>query len=277
MAKINIYSSDWCDMVFESKNREYGAFTMRNSSSRRHLIALILSVLIFLLATSAPAILKVINPAKKKAKDESVRMLDNIKLDKPKKNEADEVKDNVEPTPPLKTTIRFTPPVIKPDDQVNDEEQIKTQDEVNKTNIAISIADVQGSNEEGAVDIADLQKTSDKQLTDDETHEEPLTIVEQKAEFPGGEEALMQYLHDNLKYPAVAAENDIQGKVILRFIVNKSGTIADVQVLRGIGGGCDEEAVRVVRSMPHWKPAKQNGRSVRYYFILPVVFQLQER
>jgi protein TonB len=104
---------------------------------------------------------------------------------------------------------------------------------------------------------------------------EIFTIVEEQPEFPGGEESLMKFLQSNVKYPQLAKESNIQGTVYVQFVVEPSGSVSTVKVLRGIGGGCDEEAVRVVKNMPSWKPGKQRGKSVRVYFNLPIKFILQ--
>lgn len=104
---------------------------------------------------------------------------------------------------------------------------------------------------------------------------EIFTVVESMPEFPGGMGELMTYLSKNIKYPALAKESGIQGRVFINFVVEIDGRITDVKVLRGIGGGCDEEAVRVVQSMPKWKPGKQRGKPVRVSYNLPVKFTLQ--
>jgi protein TonB len=106
--------------------------------------------------------------------------------------------------------------------------------------------------------------------------EQPIFIVvESMPEFPGGMEMMMKYLRENLKYPHLAKETNIQGRVFISFVVEVDGCISDVTVLRGIGGGCDEEAVRVVQNMPKWNPGKQRGIPVRVRFNLPVKFTLQ--
>ena len=105
--------------------------------------------------------------------------------------------------------------------------------------------------------------------------EEVFKSVEEQPEFPGGTAKLLEYVQKNLKYPMMARESDIQGRVFVGFIVEKDGSITNVQVLRGIGGGCDEEAVRVVQSLPKFKPGKQRGNPVRVQYTLPIVFKLQ--
>jgi protein TonB len=100
------------------------------------------------------------------------------------------------------------------------------------------------------------------------------TYVEQMPEFPGGENALMEFLRKNLHYPATAREQGVEGRVIVRFVVNEAGLISEISILRDIGSGCGAEAVRVVKMMPKWKPGKQNGKPVKTYYTLPVMFQL---
>jgi protein TonB len=104
---------------------------------------------------------------------------------------------------------------------------------------------------------------------------EIFTVVESMPEFPGGEGAMMAFIARNIKYPTFAREGGIQGRVFVNFVVEPSGMVSNVRVLRGIGGGCDEEAVRVVESMPKWTPGKQRGKAVRVSFNLPVRFTLQ--
>ena len=100
-------------------------------------------------------------------------------------------------------------------------------------------------------------------------------VVEEMPEFPGGAAKMMEYIQKNIKYPMMARESDIQGRVFVNFVVEPNGEISNVEVLRGIGGGCDEEAVRVVKSMPNWKPGKQRGSAVRCAFTVPIIFKLQ--
>ena len=172
----------------------------------------------------------------------------------------------------LKSSIKFTAPVITADENVADDEEIKTQEEMTQTSINISIADVQGVDTEDAQDIADFQEV----IAEPEPEEEkPFEAVEQMPQFPGGDAALMKYISSNLNYPTVAAENGIQGRVILRFVVSKTGSIENIQVLRSPDPSLEKEAIRVVKSMPKWVPGKQNGVNVPVYFTLPVTFKLQ--
>lgn len=105
--------------------------------------------------------------------------------------------------------------------------------------------------------------------------EEIFLIVENQPEFPGGDVGRLKYLRDNIKYPQLAKETGIQGSVYITFVVEPDGRVSNVQVVRGIGGGCDEEAIRVVKNMPKWKPGSQRGRNVRVRFSMPIKFTLQ--
>lgn len=130
----------------------------------------------------------------------------------------------------------------------------------------------------------DMDMDEDAEIPDEipEPEEEPepevekiYDIVQEPAEFPGGMAGLYKYLGENIKYPSMAKEAGIQGRVFVNFVVNKDGSISDVKILRGIGGGCDEEAIRVVKKMPKWKPGKQQGKAVKQRYNLPVVFKLR--
>jgi protein TonB len=110
----------------------------------------------------------------------------------------------------------------------------------------------------------------------EEEEEEIFVVVENQPEFPGGQAAMMKFLSENIKYPVIAQENGIQGRVICNFVVERDGSITDVQVVRGVDPSLDKEAVRVIQSMPRWKPGMQRGKPVRVRFTLPVVFRLQQ-
>ena len=195
-------------------------------------------------------------------------------LEEPEVKQEELVKpvEQIAPPPQLKSTIKFTAPVIKKDEEVADEDELKSQDELTESKVQISIADVKGNNELEGADIADLQEVITQAP---EKKEEPYTMVEQMPQFPGGPAELMKYISKNLRYPAIAQENGIQGRVILRFVVTAEGNVEDVQVLRSLDPYCDKEAVRVVQSLPKWIPGKQNGRNVPVYYTCPIVFRLQ--
>lgn len=270
-SKINIFSDEWCDLVFESRNQSYGGYILRKLSSRRHMTALIIALALTIIAVSIPSIVKSIRPAVKE-KDVSVRTMTDIKLDKPKEN-VDELIKELPPPPPLKNVIKFTAPVIKPDEEVAEEEEPKMQQEVVESKAAIGTINFDKGTDDPTAEMPDVMPTEDQQIVEEKV--EPYLVVEQMPDFPGGESELYKYLQETIKYPPLAREAGIQGTVYVKFVVNKSGKISDVVILRGIGGGCDEEAVRVVQAMPDWKPGRQNGLPVPVYFTLPVKFILK--
>ncbi|MEI7595793.1 MAG: TonB family protein [Bacteroidota bacterium] len=264
----NIYSYDWCEIVFEEKNKEYGAYDLRLHSSKRHVKALVIAIVFFTLAILSPIIIKSVMPEKKEAMTEVTSLLD-VKMDKPKDQE-NKVIENT-PPPELKSSIKFTPPVIRPDEEVT--EEMKSQEELTKTDVSISIADVKGNDDGTGVDISELNQNTT--IADEAVAAEVFTVVEQMPEFPGGQEDLYKYLGENIKYPEIAKQSGISGRVFVSFVVEPNGSVSNIKILRGIGGGCDEEAVRVIKGMPKWKSGKQNGKPVRVSFNLPVNFQLQ--
>jgi protein TonB len=266
--KTNIFNDAWCAIVFEDRNQDYGAFQLRKSSSGRHLFALVITSFIFCLAIISPGLIKKAIPERKEKMVE-VTALSDLKLEEKKAEQPKEVFIDVPPPPPLRSTIKFTAPVITRDEEVPETEIIKTQEEVTKSEVKISIADIKGSEEEDAVDIADLNQ----EIVDDKS--EPYVIVEQMPEFPGGMDALHSYIARNMKYPQIASENGISGRVFVTFVVNTNGQLTDIEVVRGISHECDAEAVRVIKSMPKWIAGRQNGIPVRVKFTVPIIFVLQ--
>lgn len=256
--KVDIYTDDWCNMVFDGRNKDYGAFEDRQKAPKRHTLALIIAVSVFTVAVSAPVLIKALAPVRK-MRNVEVTSLADIKLEKPLEEIAPPP-----PPPPVQNLVKFTPPEVTNEEVT---EEVKTIDELKETKAQISITDVAGNTNDN-VDVADLKVVEEK--------EEPLTFVEQMPEFPGGIDAMMKYLGTNIKYPSIAQEMGISGKVVLQFVVDKHGKIGNIKVIRTLGAGCDEEAIRVVKSMPSWKPGRQNGKEVPVFFTLPVFFQLKE-
>lgn len=113
------------------------------------------------------------------------------------------------------------------------------------------------------------------EIEDEDDTAQIIEFPDKSAEFPGGLEALYKYLSENIKYPYIASQIGVQGKVLLRFVVEKNGSISQIEIARGIGSGCDDEAVRVVEGMPNWKPGRKKGLPVRTRFVLPIIFKLK--
>ena len=271
MAKVDLSSLEWCDLIFNGKNKAYGAYKMRENSPRRHNIAVILVIVIALIGFSIPTLIKMATPKQKEVMTE-VTTLSQLEEPEVKQEEMKRVEPVAPPPPALKSSIKFTAPVIKKDEEVRDEDEIKSQTELTETKVAISIADVKGNDEANGKDIADLKQV----VTQAEPEPEKVfDMVDQMPTFPGGQQELMSYLGKNIKYPTIAQENGTQGRVIIQFVVERDGSITDVRVARGVDPYLDKEAVRVVKSMPKWIPGKQNGKAVRVKFTVPVMFRLQ--
>ncbi|MDR1882473.1 MAG: TonB family protein [Prevotella sp.] len=273
---IRLNSAEWCDVVFEGKNKQYGAYRLRQSSSKRHIVAFLV---VFLFAAFVSALPGLVNEIKKFAQSQSGPMdeayeMSNIPVEQEIPEENIIKQETAPPPPPLKSTVKFVPPTIAKDEEVADDKMIG-QEEIQETKIQISVADVKGTDDKHGIDIAELREH--KQIVEEKPVEEkPFVTVEQMPSFPGGETEMYKFIADNLKYPVVAQESGIHGRVTLRFVVTKTGVISDVTVIRGFDPSCDKEAVRVIKAMPKWIPGKQNGLNVPVYFTLPVIFRLQQ-
>ena len=277
MAKIDLISRDWTEMVFEGRNKEYGAYRLRKNAGKRNLYSLItifiaalaiwggISLVKFVesrtktVAQTSVAELSVLNQPKKKAE---VKQQQKVKLEQPEK-----VVERV------KSSVKFTAPVIKKDDEVKPEDELKTQDELMNTKTAIGALDVKG-NDDANGEVLKLKEAVAQPEPKPEV-EKVFDVVEQMPSFPGGPSALMEWLSNNVKYPVVAQENGVQGRVVVSFVVERDGSITDVKVVRGVDPSLDKEASRVVKAMPRWIPGKQNGSAVRVKYNVPVAFRLQ--
>jgi periplasmic protein TonB len=261
----DIFSDEWCDLIFDGKNKEYGAYDHRKKSNPRHFVAFVLSVFLFLLASFFPVIMHVIVPQQRETMV-TVTTLSDIKLDKPK--EPENILKEIPPPPPIRNTIKFTPPVIKPDEAVNDEEEPKMQKEVIEQKAAVGTVDFSKGTDDVAAPIA---KQAEK-ITED--NDKPFLVAEKMPQFPGGEIEMMKFINENLKYPARAQEAGVMGKVVVNFVVGRDGKITNIKIVRGIGAGCDEEAIRVLEKMPPWTPGEMGGKAVPVYFTFPITFRL---
>ena len=274
MSKINLTSNEWNNLVFEGRNKKYGAYDMRKNSNNRHIKALVIVLALALFAFFLPKLVKTIIPKKleEELKMTEVTALSNLP---PAETPPEEVKPMYEellpPPPPLKSTIKFTAPVIKKDHEVAEEHEIKDQQEVIKSDLQISIADVKGTNEKDGKDIAELKEVIQAPAVAKDT---TFVTVEQMPQYPGGEAEMRKYIAKTLKYPRVAEENGIEGRVTVRFVVTKTGDVNGVEVIKGVDQYLDKEAVRVIASMPKWIPGKQNGISVNVYYVAPIVFKM---
>ena len=283
MSKIDLASREWCDLVFEGRNREYGAYRARANKGKFQLRALIF-VLILIAAIIAFLIAKnAVEAAIEKNRaleGDMVTELSQLKKEEPKKEEKkkepelkyEEPKEKVK----VKASIEFTVPKIVDDDKIDHSKELKTQDEVTKSSFAIASQDYAGDGE-GGINIDDLKDNQTAGGTSTPKEEEVVdnALVEVQASYPGGEAALIAFISKNLVYPQIAVEQDLQGTVILRFRVNADGTVGDIIVKKSLSRECDQAAADVVKKLKRFIPAKQQGHPVPVWFTLPIRFQLQ--
>lgn len=282
MSKIDLVSRGWCDLVFEGRNKEYGAYRMRARSGSRNLRALIF--LILLLAAIGVIVVAnmVVSELSKKNSiaDETGLEMQQLKKEEPKKKEEKKIEIKYEEQKveqvKVKASMKFDVPKIDDDSNVTEDNQVKSQDKVSKSNISIAAQDYAGDGK-GGINIDDLKDNQRAGGTDAPKEEEVLAneIVEVQAAFPGGEAALLRYVSEHLVYPSIAQEQDLQGVVILRFRVEKDGSIGQIVIKKGLSKECDEAAAKVVASLPRFTPARQQGHPVPVWFTLPVRFRLQ--
>ncbi|MCM1005722.1 MAG: energy transducer TonB [Prevotella sp.] len=292
---VNLTSKKWRDIVFEGKNKDFGAYQLRQKSFKFHLWA-ILGILA-LMAVVGLSVWGYISYQRAKAEAEEAAKgadMTAAQIDAQVEEVEEEDEDieveyeepEIEEEPLVEEVATQAIVDIAFVEEPDPEKQVKTVDDIMANEATIST-----KNQEGTVDpSAILNKT--ETFTPPPAPEpkvEPVpevkkpepekifTAVEQSASFPGGQGALSSWLGKNLRYPELAAQNNIEGRVIVQFVVEKDGSITDIKVARGVDKDLDKEAVRVVRKMPKWQPGKNNGIAVRSQFTLPVNFKLEQR
>jgi protein TonB len=259
MAKNKERAPDFDEIVFESRNKEYGAYRLRKKYHRNLFIAMIIGILIISTAIIAPYInAKALENKQKRAERQVEIKMENL----------DQPQENVEPPPPPPPppqeqveVLKYVPPVvvdsIKPEDV---HQQLMTADQ----------AQIEVKNEDVTV-VEEVQE----EVQEEEEPQEVFVVVEEMPSFPGGDKALFDFIYANIQYPEIAKENNIQGKVILKFCVTYKGGVDQVQVIKPVDPSLDNEAVRVIKMLPAWKPGKQSGKPVNVWYTVPVTFQLK--
>ena len=248
------------EIVFKNRNKEYGSYVLRKKYRRYLTISLIIGLLVIMSAAAYPLINAYLNKEKllrEKEKSVTAEMLNMPKEDLPPPPPP--------PPPPeaLVEKVKFTAPKVVEDTNV--ESDFGKQDLLNQ----------KGNTEVPSEEVQVEEKEVKTQVIEQKVEAEVFLIVEEPPTFPGGDAALYKWLGENLKYPEEAKELGIQGRVFVSFVVEPDGSTSNVVVKRGIGGGCDEEAIRIVKAMPKWAAGKQRGQPVRVQFNLPIKFTLQ--
>ena len=277
MARIDLIDNGWVDLVFEGKNQAYGAYQLRKNTGARNLKALITMFVIFAII-AAIVIAKVSIENYIAAQNAAIEADVDLQSLAEKKEAKVEKKDEPEPekieVERVKSSVAFTVPEIKKDNEVKEDQEMKSQEELQETNTAIGAFNVEG-NDETAGEVLKAKEVIAEPEPPKVEETKVFDVVEQMPSFPGGQGALMQWLASNIKYPVVAEENGVQGRVVCTFVVERDGSITDVKVVRGVDPSLDKEAVRVLKQMPSWIPGKQNGSAVRVKYTVPVTFKLQ--
>ena len=253
---------DFDEIVFEHRNKQYGAYELRKRYNRNMNIAFLIAMGVVVLAVGLPTIAKYFDNS---AEEVLVKVTDVTLSDVPPPEDEPPIPPPPEePEPIVQEMIKFTPPEIV--EEVVEEDIPPPVEVTEDTKV--------GDKDQEGEKILDLPEETGTGITEDDASK-VFTIVEQQPHFPGGDEKLFEYLKKNMKYPQIAKEAHLSGTVHITFIVESSGQITDVKALRGLGGGLTEEAIRVVKAMPAWDAGRQNGRSVRVQCTLPVKFVLQ--
>ena len=283
MAKdVDLTSREWCEIVFEGKNKDFGAYKLRESSPARHTKAIV-SVLIALAIILTLLILSV-NGVFNKPEEEQMAISteQEIATFDAEEEEIEEEEEEQFQMPEPEEIIapeevanqqQVTDLLIVEDDKIEEDKQVKNQEDVLENEAAVGAVDItEGTNDLNKVIIQE-QVIAAPKVED----EQPVSIamVEQKPEFPGGEAAMYKWLGDNIVYPSAASEEGVQGRVVVEFVVGKDGSISNVKVVRPRHPALDQEALRVVKAMPKWLPGRNNGQPVKVTYTLPVTFKLQ--
>ncbi len=270
METKKIPQADILDIIFDERNKSYGAYELRRNYHKRARKAMAVSLVFVLVALSAPLIAGLLSadPDIVLGGPKGPTTLTDIRMPPPPNPPAIKPPSTTtKPKSPDKPTVIVkadTDPVqIKPDPAAPSSPTLPSGPQSpSGPAIALNPGGTGGP-----------QITVIDPVVPEVTYTE--INVEQQPEFPGGEEALMAYLSEHIRYPAKAIDKEVGGRVVLGFVVDKNGDIDELAVLKSLGYGCDEEAMRVIGSMPKWKPGKNNGKPVKVYFNLPIVFEIK--
>lgn len=270
-----ILKSDYLDILFQGRNKQYGSYELRKKYPRRMLIAGLIVVLSVSAIFAATMVKFEEKPDAPPPKPKEIVM-----AEPPPINENKPPPPPPPPAPPpVRPTVKFTPPVIKPNEEVREEE--KPEPPKPKENVDVGIKNEKGSDDPNAVS-ASLGTTGGTGTTPTPQPTLPPpppdnTPTRSYAVAPKASVDVSKFLRDHIRYPQQAIDNEIQGTVVVEFVVNLDGTITDVKAKKALGGGCSEEAVRVVKQIPKWTPGRNaKGDPIRVIYQVPVSFKLQQ-
>lgn len=287
MAKdVDLSSKEWTDIIFEGKNKEFGAYELRKHSDGRHNRAMLFTIIGLVIVLVGSYFLGMYNDYRREQHELELQaqleqQLAQMEAEAQEEQQEEEVIEAVqEPEPEealpeeILNTIKDTEIAIAADNEVT--EDITSKDEVQESTAAAG-----ASTFDQGTDNLEVVRTHKDEIIVEEKKPEPVkeevfTAVEQMPQFPGGDAELLKYVATHIKYPTMAAENNIQGRVVVKFVVKKDGNVGEVVVLRGKDPDLDKEAVRVVKTLPRFIPGKMNGQAVSVWYTLPINFKLQQ-
>mgnify|MGYP004446111561 FL=1 len=285
MAKdVDLSSKEWLDIVFDGKNQAFGAYEMRKGTTKRHTKAVVIVLIIIGLLALGMGVAGVVSKyasGEEEGADASVEQ--QLAVYEAEEDEAEEEEETFEmPEPEIEEMIKEDVAnqiqntiidVVEDDKVVN---EVKTQDELREDDRQVGVQDIS----DGVDDLTKKVVKEEVIIVEEKKPVEDIVYttanVQQQPQFPGGEAAMYKWLSEHIQYPPQAAEEGVDGRVTVQFVVTKTGAIENVQVVRPRHPALDKEAIRVVKSMPAWNPGRNNGQPVKVTFVLPVSFKLQK-
>ncbi len=269
---VNLTSREWCDLIFEGKNKQYGAYRLRQSSNKRHVVALLVMLSFVCFIIALPYFLKSTQQVEDRQVVYGPNEMDNMEMTK-KVEEERVIEMPKAPALPLKTSIQYVPPRVVANSNAQDD--IITTDDVLASTATVHTITVEKGVANGV--LADKIPDENVSVVIVEPTNTIFKTAEQQPKFPGGDSELFKYLNANLRYPVPALEGGIEGRVVVQFVVNKTGAISDIKIMQSLHPLCDKEAIRLISSMPKWIPGRQNGNPVNVYFTIPIRFKLAQQ
>ena len=292
MAKdVDLSSKEWTDLIFEGKNKEFGAYALRQASDRRHNLAVIYVIAGLALILICAWLYGMYKADKERAENERIAELiasieqqqfeelqAELEIPEEEENQMEQEEEIPEPeeeealAEEILNTQKFTEFLVQKDEDVKDE--VKSADEVKETSTALGSVNF----DQGTDDLNIVREHKNEVIVEDKKpvveETKVFTSVEQMPQFPGGEAELLKWISTHIKYPAIAMENNVQGKVVVQFVVTRDGSIGEVKIARGKDPDLDKEAMRVVKTLPKFIPGKMNGQAVNVWYTLPINFKL---
>ncbi|MCX6328990.1 MAG: energy transducer TonB [Bacteroidia bacterium] len=259
MTNEKIKAPGFEDIVFETRNKEYGAYNLRKKYNRNVLIALLIGLFIIITLVVAPYLSAKAGEGKKRSETQVEIQMQNIE------NPNELVAPPPPPPPPPAEMIqqaKYVPPVVVDSVKPEENTQLMTADQ----------AQVEVKDQDVNLEVVEQVK---EEVKEEEAEPEPFIVVEEMPMYPGGEVELLKYIFEHTQYPEVAKENNIQGKVVVRFCVTSKGSVNQATILKGVDDALNAEALRVVNSLPLFKPGKQGGKPVPVWYMVPINFTLK--